>query len=70
MTDQSQSDSTQSAATQPFRLRSEGPRVTRLSRTVLIGGTALTLILVCGAVEFLFRDTWLALTNGHAYWRH
>ena len=50
MTDQSQSDSTQSTTAQPFRLRSEGPRVTRLSRTVLIGGTALGLILVCGAV--------------------
>ena len=37
-------------AAQPFRLRSEGPRVARLSRTVLIGGTALALILVCGAV--------------------
>ena len=50
MTDQSQSDSTQSTTAQPFRLRSEGTRVTRLSRTVLIGGTALGLILVCGAV--------------------
>ncbi len=50
MTDQSQSDSTPSTTAQPFRLRSEGPRVTRLSRTVLIGGTALGLILVCGAV--------------------
>ena len=50
MTDQSQSDSTLSTTAQPFRLRSEGPRVTRLSRTVLIGGTALSLILVCGAV--------------------
>ena len=56
MTDQSQSDSTQSAATQPFRLRSEGPRVTRLSRTVLIGGTALTLILVCGAVLWALQS--------------
>jgi type IV secretion system protein VirB10 len=50
MTDQSLSDSTPSTTAQPFRLRSEGPRVTRLSRTVLIGGTALGLILVCGAV--------------------
>ncbi len=50
MTDQTQSDSTISTTAQPFRLRSEGPRVTRLSRTVLIGGTALGLILVCGAV--------------------
>ena len=50
MTDLSQSDSTPSTTAQPFRLRSEGPRVTRLSRTVLIGGTALGFILVCGAV--------------------
>lgn len=50
MTDQTQSDSTISTTAQSFRLRSEGPRVTRLSRTVLIGGTALGLILVCGAV--------------------
>ena len=50
MTDQSQSGSTHSTTAQPFRLRSDGPRVTRLSRTVLIGGTALALILVCGAV--------------------
>ena len=56
MTDQSQSDSTQSTATQPFRLRSEGPRVTRLSRTVLIGGMALTLILVCGAVLWALQS--------------
>ena len=41
MTDQSPSDSALSMAAQPFRLRSEGPRVARLSRTVLIGGTAL-----------------------------
>lgn len=56
MTDQSQSDSTQSTAAQPFRLRSEGPRVTRLSRTVLIGGTALTLILVSGAVLWALQS--------------
>ncbi|TAJ96787.1 MAG: TrbI/VirB10 family protein [Reyranella sp.] len=56
MTDQSQSDSPQSTATQPFRLRSEGPRVMRLSRTVLIGGTALTLFLVCGAVLWALQS--------------
>lgn len=50
MTDQSQSDSPTSMATGPFRLRSEGPRVMRLSRSVLVGGTALALILICGAV--------------------
>lgn len=56
MTDPSQSDSTVSTAAQPFRLRWEGPRVTRLSRTVLIGGTALTLILVCGAVLWALQS--------------
>ncbi len=50
MTDQSQSDSPTSTTTGPFRLRSEGPRVTRLSRRVLIGGTALASILICGVV--------------------
>ncbi len=56
MTDQSQSDSTSSTTAQPFRLRSEGPRVTRLSRTVLIGGTALGLVLVCGAVLWALQS--------------
>ena len=50
MTDQSQSDSPTSTTTGPFRLRSEGPRVMRLSRNVLVGGTALASILICGAV--------------------
>jgi type IV secretion system protein TrbI len=50
MTDQSQSDSPTSMTTGPFRLRPEGPRVMRLSRSVLVGGTALALILICGAV--------------------
>jgi len=50
MTDQSQSDSPASAAARPFRLRPDGPRVTRLSRSVLVGGTALASILICGAV--------------------
>lgn len=50
MTDQSQADSPSSAAAGPFRLRSDGPRVMRLSRSVLIGGAALALILICGAV--------------------
>jgi type IV secretion system protein TrbI len=39
-----------SAAAHALRLRAEGPRVARLSRNVLIGGTALVLILVCGAL--------------------
>ena len=50
MTDQLQSDSPTSTPTGPFRLRSEGPRVMRLSRSVLVGGTALASILICGAV--------------------
>lgn len=50
MTDQTPSGSPASTVAPPFRLRSEGPRVTRLSRNVLIGATALALILVCGAV--------------------
>jgi type IV secretion system protein TrbI len=33
----------------PFQLRPEHPRVTRLSRKVLAGGTALALVLICGA---------------------
>lgn len=56
MTDQLRGDSQSaapagvSAAAHALRLRAEAPRVTRLSRNVLIGGTALALILVCGAV--------------------
>lgn len=50
MTDQTPYGSPASTVAPSFRLRSEGPRVTRLSRNVLIGGTALALILVCGAV--------------------
>ena len=54
MTDQSGStpgvSSATLAATRALRLRGEGPRVTRLSRNVLIGGAALVLIVVCGAL--------------------
>ena len=39
-----------------FRLRPERPRVTRLSRKVLIGGTALALTLISAAV-FLALQT-------------
>ena len=35
---------------QPLRLRAERPRITRLSRKVLAGGTALALLLISGAV--------------------
>ena len=53
MTDQSGNSmvsSATSAATHALRLRTEGPRAMRLSRNVLIGGTAVVLILVCGAL--------------------
>jgi type IV secretion system protein VirB10 len=54
MTDQSggatEPSSVTSAAARALRLRVDGPRVTRLSRNVLIGGTALVLVLVCGAL--------------------
>ena len=56
MTDQSQSDSPTPVAARPFRLRSEGPRVMRLSRGVLVGGTAFALILVCGAVLWALQS--------------
>ncbi len=49
MTDQSQS-ALGAGGAGAFRLRSEGPRVTRLSRNVLIGGAAVALVLVFGAV--------------------
>ena len=35
---------------QPFRLRPERPRVARLSRKVLVGGTAFASVAICGAV--------------------
>lgn len=50
MTDQSAPDPQPTTGAGPFRLRSEGPRVMRLSRGVLIGGTALASILICGVV--------------------
>jgi len=50
MTDHSASGGQAAATARPFRLRPEGPRVTRLSRNVLIGSTALATILICGVV--------------------
>lgn len=50
MTDQSQSAAPTTGVARAFRLRSEGPRVTRLSRNVLIGGTAIATGVICGAV--------------------
>lgn len=41
---------------QPFRLRAEHPRVTRLSRRVLVGGTALVSVIVCGAVLWALQN--------------
>ena len=39
-----------------LRLRPDRPRVTRLSRRVLAGGTALALLLVCGAVLWALQN--------------
>lgn len=41
---------------QPLRLRAERPRITRLSRKVLAGGTALALLLISGAVLWALRS--------------
>ena len=50
MADPSFSDLPNPAVAQVFRLRPDGPRVTCLSRNVLIGGSALALILIGRAV--------------------
>jgi type IV secretion system protein TrbI len=49
MPDQSASAAHSATAARPFRLRPEGPAVTRLSRKVLVGGAALASIVI-GAV--------------------
>lgn len=41
---------------QPFRLRPEHPRVTRLSRKVLAGGAALVSVMICGAVLWALQN--------------
>jgi type IV secretion system protein TrbI len=41
---------------QALRLRAEHPRITRLSRKVLAGGTALALLLISGAVLWALRS--------------
>jgi type IV secretory pathway VirB10-like protein len=41
---------------QALRLRAESPRITRLSRKVLAGGTALGLLLISGAVLWALRS--------------
>ena len=43
--------------TQALRLGAERPRITRLSRKVLAGGTALALLLVSGAVLWALRSS-------------
>ena len=42
--------------TQALRLGAERPRITRLSRKVLVGGTALVLLLISGAVLWALRS--------------
>ena len=41
---------------QPLRLRADHPRITRLSRKVLAGGSALALLLISGAVLWALRS--------------
>ena len=43
-------------ATQALRLHGEHPRITRLSRKVLAGGTAMALLLISGAVLWALRS--------------
>lgn len=43
-------------STQPLRLGAERPRITRLSRKVLAGGTTLALLLISGAVLWALRS--------------
>lgn len=50
MTEQSNSAPPIPAVARSFRLRPDTPRVTRLSRNVLIGGSALALLVIGGAV--------------------
>lgn len=42
--------------TQPFRLRPEHPRVTRLSPKILAGGAALVSVTICGAVLWALQS--------------
>jgi type IV secretion system protein TrbI len=52
----SQGPSSPEKGTQALRLGAERPRITRLSRKVLAGGTALALLLVSGAVLWALRS--------------
>jgi type IV secretion system protein VirB10 len=47
---------TTAAVARALRLHSAGPRVTRLSRNVLIGGTAAALIIICGALLWALQS--------------
>jgi type IV secretion system protein TrbI len=44
------------SVTRALRLRAGGPRATRLSRTVLIGGTAVALIIVCAVLLWALQS--------------
>jgi type IV secretion system protein TrbI len=52
----SQGPSSPEKGTQALRLGAESPRITRLSRKVLAGGTALALLLISGAVLWALRS--------------
>jgi type IV secretion system protein TrbI len=52
----SQGPSSPEKGTQALRLGAEPPRITRLSRKVLAGGTALALLLISGAVLWALRS--------------
>src|SRR5690349_15808994 len=52
----SPASSVTSAATRALRLRAAGPRATRLSRKVLIGGTAVVLIIICAALLWALQS--------------
>lgn len=47
---------TQDDQSRSFRLRAEHPRVTRLSRKVLAGGSAVALLVICGAVLWSLQN--------------
>jgi hypothetical protein len=47
---------TQDEQSRSFRLRAEHPRVTRLSRKVLAGGSAVALLVIGGAVLWSLQD--------------
>jgi type IV secretory pathway VirB10-like protein len=54
--EQAQPSQTQEEPPKSFRLRAEHPRVTRISRKVLAGGSAVALLVICGAVLWSLRS--------------